>query len=135
MHSPLQSPLQPVMRSPLEFRRRGGFNPESLFRNGEVGVYYDPSDLSTLFQDSAGTTPVTAAGQPVGLMLDAEGNRLNGYAVVVGDKCSIVLREYPVCLSHEVRHCFEGSWHPKASATFPGNSDDCWTEGQQQNLR
>ena len=24
MHSPLQSPLQPVMRSPLEFRRRGG---------------------------------------------------------------------------------------------------------------
>jgi len=63
------------MRSPLEFRRRGGgFNPASLFRNGEVGVYYDPSYLSTLFQDSAGTIPVTAAGQPVGLMLDKSGN-------------------------------------------------------------
>lgn len=33
-------------------------------------VWYDPSDLSTLYQDSAGTTPVTAVGQPVGLMLD-----------------------------------------------------------------
>ena len=33
-------------------------------------VWYDPSDLSTLYQDSVGTTPVTAVGQPVGLMLD-----------------------------------------------------------------
>lgn len=45
-------------------------SPASLFANGEVGVWYDPSDLTTLFQDSAGTTPVTAAGQQVGLVLD-----------------------------------------------------------------
>ena len=45
-------------------------SPAALFAAGEVGVWYDPSDLTTLFQDSAGTTPVTAAGQPVGLMLD-----------------------------------------------------------------
>jgi hypothetical protein len=44
--------------------------PAILFANGEQGAWYDPSDLSTLFQDSAGTTPVTTAGQPVGLMLD-----------------------------------------------------------------
>jgi len=37
-------------------------------------AWYDPSDLTTLFQDSAGTTPVTAAGQPVGLILDKSGN-------------------------------------------------------------
>lgn len=42
----------------------------SLFAAGEQGVWYDPSDMSTLYQDSAGTTPVTAVGQPVGLMLD-----------------------------------------------------------------
>lgn len=42
----------------------------SLFSAGEQGVWYDPSDLSTLFQDSAGTIPVTAVGQPVGLILD-----------------------------------------------------------------
>lgn len=42
----------------------------ALFAAGEQGVWYDPADFSTMFQDSAGTTPVTAAGQPVGLMLD-----------------------------------------------------------------
>ena len=39
-----------------------------------LGAWYDPSDLSTMFQDAAGTTPVTAAGQPVGLILDKSGN-------------------------------------------------------------
>src|SRR3989304_1071500 len=46
----------------------------ALFRDGEQGVWYDPSDLSTLFQDAAGTIPVTAAGQPVGRMMDKSGN-------------------------------------------------------------
>ena len=49
----------------------GGFSPASLFADGVIGVWYDPSDIDTLFQDSAGTTPVTtASGQPVGLMFD-----------------------------------------------------------------
>jgi hypothetical protein len=48
-----------------------------LFTRGEEGAWYDPSDLSTLFQDSAGTTPVTTAGQPVGLMLDKTDNTYN----------------------------------------------------------
>lgn len=51
-----------------------GFVPSILFSAGEKGVWYDPSDLSTLFQDAAGTTPVTAAGQPVGKILDKSGN-------------------------------------------------------------
>ena len=41
-----------------------------LFSNGEQGFFYDPNDLSTMYQDAAGTVPVTAVGQPVGLMLD-----------------------------------------------------------------
>ena len=45
----------------------------SLFLNNEPGVWYDPSDLSTLFQDAAGTTPVTAVEQPVGRILDKSG--------------------------------------------------------------
>ena len=45
-----------------------------LFSNNEVGVMYDPSDFSTMFQDSAGTTPVTAVEQSVGLILDKSGN-------------------------------------------------------------
>ena len=54
--------------------RSGGFDPLSLFAGGTEGAWFDPSDLSTLFQDSAGTTPVTASGQPVGKMLDKSGN-------------------------------------------------------------
>ena len=46
------------------------FTPLSLFTTGVQGAWYDPSDRSTLFQDAAGTTPVTAVEQPVGLMLD-----------------------------------------------------------------
>ena len=55
----------------------GGAVPFSIadfFASSEAGAWYGPSDLSTLFQDSAGTTPVTTAGQPVGRMLDKSGN-------------------------------------------------------------
>ena len=38
------------------------------------GLLFDPSDLSTLYQDAAGTIPVTAVEQPVGKMLDKSGN-------------------------------------------------------------
>ena len=50
------------------------FAPDELFANGEQGAWYDPSDLTTLFQDAAGTIPVTADGDPVGLILDKSGN-------------------------------------------------------------
>jgi hypothetical protein len=54
-----------------ELSTRGGrFSPAALFADGAKGVWYAPDDFSTLFQDSAGTTPVTAVEQPVGLMLD-----------------------------------------------------------------
>lgn len=43
---------------------------KSLFSNGEQGFVYDPNDLSTMYQDAAGTVPVTGAGQAVGVMLD-----------------------------------------------------------------
>lgn len=48
----------------------GGFTPASLFSDGEVGFWYDASDLSALYQDNGGTTPVTAVEQPVGLLID-----------------------------------------------------------------
>jgi len=51
---------------------------QRLFANGEVGLILDPSDHSTLFQDSAGITPVTAPGQPVGLVLDKSRGLVRG---------------------------------------------------------
>lgn len=38
------------------------------------GAWFDPEDMSTMFQDSAGTTPVTAMEQPVGKWLDKSGS-------------------------------------------------------------
>lgn len=50
------------------------FDPLDLFAGGKQGVWYDPSDKSTLFQDVAGTVPVTTDGDPVALMRDKSGN-------------------------------------------------------------
>lgn len=46
---------------------------QELFGAYEPGAMYDPEITGTLFQDSSGTTPVTALEQPVGLMLDLSG--------------------------------------------------------------
>jgi len=46
----------------------------ALFSNGEQGGMWDATDMATLFQDSAGTTPVTSVTQPIGKMLDLSGN-------------------------------------------------------------
>lgn len=54
------------------------FSPLELWDNGEQGVWYDPNDLSSLYQDVTGSTPVTAVGQPVGLMLDKKFGLLRG---------------------------------------------------------
>ena len=52
------------------YGKLGAWSTQSLFKASEQGVFFDPSDLSTMFQDATGTTPVTADGQPVGLILD-----------------------------------------------------------------
>lgn len=64
----------------------GGFSPASLFSAGQIGGWYDPSDLNTLFQDSAGTTPVTAAGQPVGRILDKSGRGNHATQTTAGSR-------------------------------------------------
>jgi hypothetical protein len=45
------------------------FRPRRLFLSGEDGIWLDPSDPSTLFQDAAGTVPA-GVDDPVGLILD-----------------------------------------------------------------
>lgn len=80
------------------------YSNRNLFLNNEQGVWYDPSDLSTLFQDSAGTTPVTAAGQPVGLILDKNkglvpGSELSAYASGFSSTSGIAVVGATVALS------------------------------------
>jgi hypothetical protein len=59
------------MSGPLTLRK-GGFDwyPGVLYQPGDILLWYDPSDLTTMYQDVAGTSPVTADGQSVLLMLD-----------------------------------------------------------------
>lgn len=62
------------------------FSPSTLFALNEPGVWYDPSDLTTMFQDTAGTTPVTTPGQTVALALDkSKGLVLGSELVTNGD--------------------------------------------------
>ena len=53
----------------------------SLFSANEQGAFYIPrpvvNGVQSLFQDAAGTTPVTADGDPVGLMIDQSPNSNN----------------------------------------------------------
>lgn len=75
-------------------RRRSGvtaISPSTLFAASEQGGWWDPSDFSTMFQDMAGLTPVTAAGQTVGRINDKSGrgnhltNKFTGGPILTQD--------------------------------------------------
>jgi len=53
-----------------QLRGTTAFTLASLFSGGRDGVLDDPSDLTTRSQDAAGTTPVVALDDPVGLALE-----------------------------------------------------------------
>lgn len=68
-------------------QRRGAkaaFTPADWFLAGEQGIWYRSIDFSTLFQDSAGTTPVTAVEQPGGMILDKRFGAERGPDVING---------------------------------------------------
>lgn len=54
-----------------------------LFANNEQGFAFDFNDLSTMYQDAAGTIPVTGVGQPVGLVLDKSKGLVLGDNIVI----------------------------------------------------
>lgn len=73
------------MRLAIQSAIGSAFDPSMAFKGtltqriinmmaGRQGYVLDPSNLSTMFQDSAGTIPVTAVEQPVGKILDVSGN-------------------------------------------------------------
>lgn len=96
---------------------RSFFDPLSLFAAGEQGVWYDPSDLSTLFQDSAGTTPVTAAGQPVGRMLDKSG--CGNHATQTTDAARRILR-VDENGRYYLAHTGSNTWMQTGNVNFTG---------------
>lgn len=55
------------------------WSPSELFSEGQQGFWYEPNDISTLFQNIAGTIPVLGNNDPVGKISDKSGN--NNHAV------------------------------------------------------
>ena len=78
---------------------------KSLFANNEQGFAYDSNDLSTMFQDAAGTIPVTGAGQPVGLIKDKSGN--NNHAFATSSATRPILRQNTITKAYYLE--FDGS--------------------------
>lgn len=69
------------------------WTPQKLFLAGEVGFWFDPSDLSTLFVERTGaaaTTP-SGVGTVVGTILDKSGN--GNHAVAALDAARPILRQ------------------------------------------
>lgn len=87
--SVMLTPNTPITGSNYYIRGTGAFtmttfNPSaSLFTGGVKGVWFDAGDITTLFQDVAGTQPVTTVGQYVGKWLDKSGN--GKHAVAAAD--------------------------------------------------
>ena len=74
MLTPIMRPiLQPVL-VPVGYEYGDGDDPMRLFAGGKKGYLFDFLDRSTLFQDTAGTIPALAIGDPVALVLDKSGN-------------------------------------------------------------
>jgi hypothetical protein len=57
--------------------------PAQLFANGEQGLWLDPSDFSTMFQNTSGSLPVTGVEQAVALMLDKSKGLVSGPELLI----------------------------------------------------
>ena len=66
------------------------FTPIALFSAGQQGGWWEPSDFTSLFQDAAGSIPVTAVEQPVAVMLDKRLGLVRGPELVAGQTWSSV---------------------------------------------
>ena len=95
------------------------FSPSELFASGEEGVWYDPSDFTTLYTDTAGTTAITAVEQPVGYMADKSGN--GNHAVAAnGSTARPVLRNRYNLLTYSEQ--FDNAAWPKTSVSVTANA-------------
>ena len=72
------------------FTPRTTLFPSTLYK----GVWFDASDLTTLFQNAGGTVPVTAVGQPVGKWLDKSGNNAHATQVISSSRPTYQIDPY-----------------------------------------
>jgi hypothetical protein len=92
------------------------FSPSILFSANEPGILLDPSDLTTLFQDTAGTTPVTTPGQSVARVNDKSGRGNHATQATAGSRPL-----YALLPANGVRNLANGS-ADVGNATYWGTS-------------
>lgn len=109
--------LHPLVQDIRDAILLGAFSPLSLFTGGVNGGWYDPSDLTTLWQDSARTTPVTASGQPVGCMDDKSGNGRHLLQATAAARLTYLSGDTPATFGSEL----------VTNGTFAADTD--WTKG------
>lgn len=118
----------------LSSRGRGasGWSPAALFAASEAGAWYDPSDLTTVWQDSAGTTP-GAADSPVGRIDDKSGN-VNHWTQVTAAARPMLRQDgngnyylerdgVDDVLESAAGFALQAGWTLAAAATFAAGSD------------
>lgn len=80
-----------ALTSPVnDWSESTGLNPASLFAGGVAGAWFDPSDLSSMYEGRTGTTPVSIGGL-VGQILDKSGN--GNHAVAASNSSRATLRQ------------------------------------------
>lgn len=99
-----------------------GFNPATLFGTTDTGWFYDLSDMSTLFQEAAGTTPVTAVAQPVGLCLDKSKRLVLGPELVTNGDFSNGTTGWTVVGAGVTQSVVGGALRLSASASNTGGT-------------
>ena len=82
----------PVVGNGLGGLPKRAWTPRTLFDGGMDGVWFDPSDLGTLFQDRSTTPSIPAVlDGPVGTMLDKSGR--NHHAIAPNDAARPLLKQ------------------------------------------
>jgi len=96
-----------------------GFDPATFFASGEQGGWYDPSDFSTMFQDTAGTVPVTAVGQAVARINDKSGRGNHATQETLASRPLLSAR---VNLMSKTEQFNDGAW-TKAQGTITATTE------------
>jgi len=90
------------------------FDPAAvLFGAGELGCWFDASDMSTMWQNSAGSTPVTAVEQPVGRWADKSGRGVVATQATAASRPTLSARKNHLTYSED----FNQSYWTKTGCT------------------
>ena len=68
------------------------------------GAFFDAQDMSTMFQDAAGTIPVTAMEQPVGKILDKSGNNYHATQPITASRPTLSARHNMLTNTEDFAH-------------------------------